>query len=253
MTSCQRTTRKADRTDTGSHRRDREAQVHRDAATGHLPTIAGCSAARNPPSRRPMKLCSPSTASWLRKMPGSSNAVHSCPASGPWPSPARALADMARTPGRVCRAIGLASSVARVTSAPGRHHLLRRPDPHGLGGAGHLGGEHEAHRVAQPSCAGARKVAPPGGTIPRPIASCRKRTSPVAATMSAVRAGSTGKVNGMPLTAITTGLGTGSARRCRARLPPGRPRRGPDPSGSEPLWADNFYTAGRILAIMRAG
>jgi hypothetical protein len=49
----------------------------------------------------------------------------------------------------------------------------------------------------------------------------RGRPQEEAATMSAVRAGSAGKVNGMPLTAITTGLGTGSARRCRARLPPG--------------------------------
>lgn len=93
---------------------------------------------------------------------------------------------------------------------PCGHHLLHQPDPQRLGRAVLLGGEQEAIALPQPSCAGARKVAPPNGMMPRPISNWRNRTSSAAITMSAASASSIDKVNAMPLTAITAGLGTGS-------------------------------------------
>ena len=74
--------------------------------------------------------------------------MHSRAASGPWPSPARALASVACTPSGACRAISWASSRGPRDVRPGRHHLLDQPDPQGLGGAELLRGEQEAHRVA---------------------------------------------------------------------------------------------------------
>ena len=161
-------------------------------------------------SRRSVKLCRPSAASSLARSPGSNDAMQSPAASGPWPSPARALASVACTPRGACRATSWASSLARPTCAPGRHDLLHQSDPQCLGGTELLRGEQEAHRVTPAELRGHPNVPPPNGMIPRPISSWRKRTSSAAITMSAARASSIDRVNAMPLTAMTTGLGAGS-------------------------------------------
>src|ERR1022692_1730069 len=78
-------------------------------------------------------------------MPGSSDAIASRPASGPRPSPAGTTS--------------CTSPIRSASAAPNSSAVSRK-------------------RIAwpQPSCAGTRKVAPPNGTIPRPIFSWRKRT-----------------------------------------------------------------------------
>ena len=77
--------------------------------------------------RRSAKLRRPSAASSLARSPGSSDAMHSRAASGPWPSPARALASVACTPRWACRATSWASSLARPTCAPVPGERSERP------------------------------------------------------------------------------------------------------------------------------
>jgi len=115
------------------------ARSGRPAGTGQWPVKRA--------SRRSRKMRSPSAASWLRMMPGSSDAIQSRAASGPRPSPARAgqgglhaqrglLGDKMR---QVCGPLDV---------RPCGHHLLHQSDPQCLGRAELLGGEQEAHRVA---------------------------------------------------------------------------------------------------------
>jgi hypothetical protein len=108
---------------------------------------------------------------------------------------------------RACRAM---SSVARWTCAPAGTTSCTSPVRSASAAPNSSAVSRKRIALPQPSWAGARKVAPPNGTIPRPISSCRKRTSSAAITMSAARASLTDKVNAIPLTAMTTGLGTGS-------------------------------------------
>jgi hypothetical protein len=194
--------------------------------------------------RRSIKLRSPSAASCLAKMADSSDARHSRAASGPRPRPARALANVAWTPSGACRAISCASSVARLTCAPAGTTSWTRPIRMASAAPNSSAVSRKRIALPQPSCAGARKVAPPNGTIPRPISSCRKRTSSAAITMSAASASSIDKVNAIPLTATTTGLGTRSPH-----TPNGSKRCEPDSTCgpcSATAGSDPFAAAGRF-------
>ena len=62
-----------------------------------------------------------------RQEPGSSDAMRSRAASGPWPSPARALASVACTPRWACRVTSWASSLAPPTCAPVPRERSERP------------------------------------------------------------------------------------------------------------------------------
>ena len=87
-----------------------DARCDRSAGTGQRPVKRAW--------RRSAKLRRPSAASSLARSPGSSDAMRSRAASGPWPSPARALASVACTPRWACRATSWASSLARPMCAP---------------------------------------------------------------------------------------------------------------------------------------
>jgi hypothetical protein len=90
----------------------------------------------------------PSAASWLRMMPGSSDAIQARAASGPRPSPARALARVACTPSGACWAIRCPRSAARWTCAPAGTTSCTSPIRNASAAPELLGGEQEAHRVA---------------------------------------------------------------------------------------------------------
>ena len=76
--------------------------------------------------RRSAKLRRPSAASSLARSP-EHDAMHSRAASGPWPSPAHALASVGCTPRWACRATSWASSLARPTCAPVPGERSERP------------------------------------------------------------------------------------------------------------------------------
>ena len=88
----------------------------------------------------------PSAASSLARSPDSSDAMQSRAASGPWLSPARALASVACTPRWACRATSWASSLARPTRA-------RSPENRANGGRMPASGRaHDGQVKAGESC-----------------------------------------------------------------------------------------------------
>ena len=170
-------------------------------ATVSLPGEAG-------PPGAPGNCVHPPAASCEAMIPGSTS-----PRGARGRRPRRGPARSARWPASPAPQ-GACAAMVRRWRAPGRtarlHHLPPSPI-RCLIGTELLGGEQEPHRVAHPSCAAARRVAPPNGMMPRPISNCRKRTSSAAMTMSLASASSILSVNAIPAPPSPRASGTGGA------------------------------------------
>ena len=150
------------------------------------------------PARRSRKLRTPSAASALRERAARSHRDPRPPRVPPPLAPrGRSRASPAPRAGPARRPREQSRSPARAAWGPERH-LLDQADPHRFLGAKLLRGKQEPHGVPQPSCAGARNVAPPNGMMPRAISSWPKRTSSAATTMSDASASSIDSVNAIP-------------------------------------------------------